>query len=371
LKLLSPVKVALPPLAGALVLACAARLAAPPALFPLKPAWRTSVEEVIEGPLATDGRAVFLSMRKESVVALDAGDGHVAWRATPGAVFLAASPGILVARTEDGTLLGLDPAKGSVLWKEATSVVGRLPPVIDGGTVFVAGEGLAAVDAATGRLLWTASDGGRVSAPPTAAGGHVFVGEADGMLRCRDRVTGASLWAVSTRSILLAPALVDERRGVFVGTTARAFLSVTSDGGKSRWRWKLGADVLNPPILFGRSVLFASHEAVLYALNADNGHLDWRAPLPARPLSGPLLNGTAVLVACLENDVVGFDARTGRALGGFKTDAEILAAPLLVGGRLHVAFRDRSVGTFWLNQTPAKPAPSAPPKPQGRRPAVP
>jgi outer membrane protein assembly factor BamB len=176
---------------------------------------------------------------------------------------------------------------------------------------------------------------------------------------------------VSTGSALLAPALPDERRGVFVGTTARAFLSVTSDEGKSRWRWKLGADVLKPPILFGRSVLFASHEAVLYALNADNGHLDWRAPLPARPLSGPMPNGTAVLVACLENEFVGFDARTGRALGGFKTDAEILAAPLLVGGRLHVAFRDRSVGTFWLNQSPAKPAPSAPPKPRGRRPAVP
>jgi outer membrane protein assembly factor BamB len=120
------------------------------------------------------------------------------------------------------------------------------------------------------------------------------------------------------------------------------------------------------PVLFEGSVLFVSHEAVLYALNRKSGHLNWRAPLPARPLSAPLLDGTAVLVACLESDIVGFDGRTGAYLGRFRVPAEIHAAPIVIGDHLYVAQRDRSVAAYVLDQTPKRP-PSPTPRPPARR----
>jgi 2-hydroxychromene-2-carboxylate isomerase len=104
--------------------------------------------------------------------------------------------------------------------------------------------------------------------------------------------------------------------------------------------WKLGADVREPPVVFEDSVLFASHEAVLYALNRANGHLNWRAALPGRPLSGPLVYDKIVLVACFENQVVGFDARTGRPLGILRTVAPLRTAPILVGDKLFAVQRD-------------------------------
>jgi len=357
---LSRTNAGIPPLLALLGLGCAARLVPPPALFPMKSVWQTSVEEAIEGPLVTDGRFVFVSTASGAVFALGLGNGHVAWKAATGAVArIAAAPGVLLARHEDGLVTSLDPATGTVRWKAATGVPGSLPPLLEANAVFVAGDGVAAIEVATGRLLWIATDGAQVTAPAAAAGGRLFLGETDGTLRCRDRVSGASLWTFPTGSALRAAAASDERQSVLVGTTARGFLALSSDRGKRRWRWKLGADVLMPPLVFEGSILVASHDAVLYALNRANGHLDWRAPLPARPLSGPLPFGTTVLVACLDDEVVGFDARTGRSLGRLKTSAEIRGAPLLVEDRLYVGQRDRSVASYLLDSTPAKvPAPA-------------
>ena len=109
------------------------------------------------------------------------------------------------------------------------------------------------------------------------------------------------------------------------------------------------------------TVLFATHENVLYALKRGSGKMVWRAGLPSRPLGGPVLMGTAVLVACFENDVVGFDGRTGRRLGALRTTAEIRTPPLLVSGRLYIGLRDRTVVAL---QLAAAPPPQASPEPE-------
>ena len=66
---------------------------------------------------------------------------------------------------------------------------------------------------------------------------------------------------------------------------------------------KLGADVQAPPAVLGGSVVFGTHESVLYALNRKNGNMVWRQTLPSRPRSGPLLIGSAIVIACFETDI--------------------------------------------------------------------
>jgi outer membrane protein assembly factor BamB len=228
-----------------------------------------------------------------------------------------------------------------------------------------------ALDATTGKVLWATAEKERVTASPAVAGSLVVVGEAGGTLRCRDRETGASRWTYAMGSPLPAAALVDSRPRVLVGTAAKAFLALEPGKGRLQWRWRLGADVREAPVVYQKSVLFASHEAVLYALNRENGHLNWRAALPARPLSAPLVYGTAVLVACFENQVVGFDARTGRPLGVLRTTAPIRASPILVGDRLFVLQRDRTITVHALNLTPAILAPLPEKGPKGKAPSRP
>jgi outer membrane protein assembly factor BamB len=324
-------------------------------VVPGKSEWRSTVPDLIEGPLATDGTRLFVSTRDGSVVALALLDGSVLWRQDPGAAAVAARPGSLVARREDGGLSGLNPESGAERWRTDTGVRGTLPPFLDGSLVLVAGEGLAALDEASGRSIWTVPEA-RCTTRPFPAAGLVAVGEADGAVRARELERGETVWSVpSGGGPLPAAGLADDEGRVFVGTAARSFVSLAARTGKERWRWRTASEVLFPPALSGRSVVFASHEAVLYALNRGNGHLDWRAPLPARPLSPPLVFETAVIVACLENEVVAFDARSGRRLGVLRTPAGIRGAPLLMGDRLYVPLLDHSVSAYTLDRSPAKP----------------
>jgi outer membrane protein assembly factor BamB len=149
---------------------------------------------------------------------------------------------------------------------------------------------------------------------------------------------GGPLWA--------SPA-ADDRR-LFVPTGARRLQAVRIQDGKPEWAWKVGTDIRYPPVVAGNAVIFASHEAVVYALNRGGGSMVWRASLTSRPLSGPLLLPGGVLVAChgsrpSENFFAGFDLQTGRRLGDLQTPGELQAPPVLVAGRLVMALRDRSI----------------------------
>jgi outer membrane protein assembly factor BamB len=336
--------------------------------------WATPLEDAIEGPLALDEGRLFVSTRDGAVQALDRTSGALLWKRAGKGGLLAAGGGALVLRETDGTVSRLLPATGAVSWSLDSGVSGNLAPVLDGDRVLVAGNGMAAVDLEGGRLLWSAPGGTAATAPPVSAGARILVGEADGTLRCRDRAAGVSLWTYRTGSALLAPAVVGDRRDIYLGTTDHRFVSLGLEKGRLRWRWKLGTDVQAEAALFDGRVLFAAFDAVLYALDRGSGNVVWRAPLPSRPFSAPLLTGSSVLLTCYETYVLGFEAKTGKPLGAFKTPAEIRTGPLLADGHLYIGLRDRSVLALRLgagespgptphgaSPPPASPAPKDPP----------
>ena len=257
---------------------------APPAVFPLKPAWTTPVSDFVEGALATDRRHLFAITRDGIVRAFDPATGRVLWQSEQRSGTLAASETGLILRLVDGTVKSLTPAKGTVQWEAASGIVGDLPPALDGDRVFIAGKGMAALDISTGRVIWSAPADPTVTAPPVAAGSRLLAGEEDGTLRCRDRASGVSLWRLRTGSALLAPPVVDpEQRRLYLGTTDRRILEVGLEKGEKGWAWKVGADVESPGLIHERRVLFTAFDAVLYALDRGNGNLVWRRPVGALP----------------------------------------------------------------------------------------
>jgi len=291
-------------LLAACLAACAGRgrIGGPPPIFPTTTVWTVPLGGLPLGPLVSDGSRIFVSSRDGTVRALDRLTGSLLWELPDRGGFLAARPGVLVLCQQDGTVWRLEPESGATEWQTRTSVTGAFPP---------------------------------------ALGRWVLVGEEGGALRCRDGGTGASLWVAETGSSLRAPALVDEKGRVLLGTTAQRFtaLDVTREG-RERWRWKLGADVTSRAAVLGDKVLFTSLDNVLYALKRGNGHLVWRAPLPSRPISGPVLVGSAVLVACHEQEILGFDGRTGDRLGSLKTPTELKTPPLVLERWIFVGLRN-------------------------------
>jgi eukaryotic-like serine/threonine-protein kinase len=149
--------------------------------------------------LLCQGR-VFAAMRRDSLLALDAGNGTATWCAAPGGIF--ASGPVLV----DG-LLALTDVDGSTVWIE--SGAGRVQ-----GRTARSGWQLQA-GAASGRGLVTVSSGGRVEwagpepeprdwstpldiavvASPLVRRGMVLVGAVSGRLSALDAWDGRLLWS--------------------------------------------------------------------------------------------------------------------------------------------------------------------------------
>jgi outer membrane protein assembly factor BamB len=351
-------------LAGAALLtpACATRVHSPPALFPMLQVWTTPLDAPAEAPLATDGDLLFVAGQDGSLRALQLTDGTSRWRldARPG--MLAARPGLLVSRRADGTVTALDPRSGATRWTVETGIAGTLPPVFDGDRLVVAGAGVAVLRADTGAAVWSQPGPPAVTAPPTPAGPCLLIAEEGGTLRCRESGTGNSVWTWAAGGPLLAAPVVDGEGRVMVGTTARAFVALRLENGSRKWRWKLGADVQRSAALLEDRVVFAAHDAVVYALARGNGNLRWRSNLPSRPLAPPLLLGRGVIVACYgsrpsENLVLGFDGITGARLGELRTPGELQGPPLLAGDRLVMALRDLRVVALQI-AAPADPEPS-------------
>jgi len=331
----------------------------PPPLFPLSNAWTATLESPIEGPLvASDGRVV-VHTRDGVVQALSAMDGGPVWRTVSQGGVLAASDAIVCLRSRDGTVTALAPDTGQQRWSVPTGIVGDLPAAVQAERVLVAGQGIAALDTGSGRMLWSVVGGTPATSPPAQIGPCVLSGEGE-VLRCREAGTGRSRWEYRARGAITSAPVSDGEEKLFQGTAGREFLALDLDDGARDWRWKVGADVRWPAVLWRSLVLFATHENVLYALKRKGGNLAWRAGLPSRPFSAPLLLGNDVLVACYgsrpdENFLVGFDARTGERLGDLRTPGELAAAPVAAAGRLFLPLRDRRVVALFL---PAVPTPA-------------
>jgi outer membrane protein assembly factor BamB len=338
---------------------CVRPLPPPPTLFPVSTTWVAPIGQVLEGPLATDGTRIFGMGREGLAFALDRSNGALLWKTELGAGSVSANGPALVHRAADGMVSALDPATGKVLWRTPSGVAGPIPALVDGDLAVVVGEGAAALQLASGRIAWSTRET-RATSSPAASGPWLFVGEDDGTLRCRDRATGASLWTFQTGRGLLAPPVLDAEQRIFLGTTDRGVVSLDSKG-QRRWRWKLGADVQNRPVIYRDTVLVAAHDDVLYALRLRAGDMSWKASLPSRPLSGPILVGSAVMVACYESDVAGFDAETGRHLGALRTPSGLRTPPIVIGDRLYAGLRDRTIVGLYLGDPAAVPTPTPTP----------
>ncbi len=226
--------------------------------------WTSRLSGIIAGGLLLSGDTIYAATSRPQgrVFALDRTTGHRLWQAKSGPVGapLAMWHGVLIAPTQLGELLGLNPATGKIMWRRRLGVARVSAERADSAAVLVATvDSLYVVRTADGKVVRRARSPGTVLSP----------------------------W-VRVDSFLVA------------GTTDSVVVSVRPGDLTVVWQVKLDAPVMTSPAAVGDTLYAATRRGTLYRIVADSAPrgvpvvaLDWPVTAPVTVMDGEILLGGA------------------------------------------------------------------------------
>ncbi|MGH8160767.1 MAG: outer membrane protein assembly factor BamB [Gammaproteobacteria bacterium] len=242
------------------------------------------------GPVAGDGLVV-VGTRLGDAIALDASDGKLKWKQYVGAPVIAApaiGTSIVAVKTIAGTLVGLSPKTGAVVWQTSEaqpSLTLRfgIEPLIVNGVVYggFADGNVIAVDAATGKEQWHRQVGQPSGNNPVAnlvnvggvmdfVGGDLYVATYQSRLAALDGNSGQVLWS---RKLSTYTGVGLDGAHVYVSDAAGAVHAYDLVTGVPDWTDSaLGYRRLSIPVPFGKLVAVGDRFGWLHFLDRDNGH---------------------------------------------------------------------------------------------------
>ncbi|CAA9321609.1 MAG: hypothetical protein AVDCRST_MAG68-1956 [uncultured Gemmatimonadetes bacterium] len=307
--------------------------------------WRAPLEARDQGSISvpvTDGARVYAI--GGGLVALDAQNGSVAWRAplTKYAPINVALGGGRVFAVEE-LAYAFDAATGRELWRFTPDSDGALGESTADDRALYFGTGshrVYALDAATGQPLWTTDVGpdwehtgivlGVTVSGDTlyaavrqynAANGYISTG----WIFALDRGTGRVLWSYRNgegkdiRSVSSAPTVAG-RLLLASDLHGNSFFAVDRLTGKEVWRVNGARGYVGPrqaPSAVGEMAYITSSDTHAYAVELQTGRIVWKKKLPASSNSFAVC-GDRIFAAWLGLSIL--DRNTGRVL--YQSDDE-------------------------------------------------
>ena len=232
--------------------------------------------------------------------------GKLAWKAQLTGEVLAppaGADGVVVVRTGDGRIYGLNAADGKQRWVYQRA----LPPlalrsfagaVVNRGAVFAGFSGgrLVAIALATGNVGWEAvvalpkgtTELERVTditSYPVVDGPHVCAVAYQGRVACFDASNGETVWARDVSSIA---GMGVDARNVYVTDDRSAILAFDRSRGASVWKQdKLNGRWASAPLALGRYVVVGDIEGYVHVLSRDDGAFVARIGTDGSPIQVP------------------------------------------------------------------------------------
>ena len=279
-----------------------------------KQLWRIKADTELSAGVGTDGNLIVVGGDKGQLLAFDM-DGKKLWSSQLSSEILSApvvSQGIVVARSIDNRIVGVDAANGKTKWtvqKVAPPLTLRNAPgmIVAGGDVIVAQPGgkLSSLILATGAPRWDVEVGVSRGATElervTDIGGAPVLFESDvcaasyqGRVGCFDLVTGSAKW---TRDLSSDAGVAVDQLFVFAPDDKGALHAFTRDTGSSSWKNdKLAFRRLSTPLSYGRAVAVGDYEGYVHFLSREDGSFLARAATDGSPIMGtPLVAGSNLI----------------------------------------------------------------------------
>lgn len=276
--------------------------------------WRVKAPTTLSAGVGTDGNMVVVGGDEGSVHAFDM-DGKFLWSASASSEVLSSpviGEGMVVVRTADNRIIGLDAKTGTRKW-----TVQRISPpltlrsapgmVVVGKDVIIAQPGgkLLSVTIATGATRWEvavaeprgATELERVTdiaGNPVLFEGDVCAVAYQGKVGCFDMSTGTARWSKKFSS---DTGVSVDQRFVFAVEDNGAVSAFARDTGANAWRNdKLSYRRLSTPVSYGRAVAVGDYQGIIHFLSREDGAFLARAATDGSPIiSTPLVSGTNLI----------------------------------------------------------------------------
>ena len=276
--------------------------------------WRIKAGSELSSGVGTDGNMIVVGGDKGKLLAFDM-DGKKLWDTQLSSELLSApvvAQGIVVARSLDNRIVGLDASNGQTKWTtQRTSpplTLRTAPGMIANGTdVLVAQPAgkLSALILATGAPRWDlevgVSRGATELERVTDIGGAPVLFEKDvcavsyqGRVGCFDAATGTQRW---TRDLSSSVGVAVDQLYVFAPDVNGALFAYNRDTGANAWKNdKLAFRRLSTPVSYGRAVAVGDYEGYVHFLSREDGSFLARAATDGSQIIGtPVVAGSHLI----------------------------------------------------------------------------
>jgi outer membrane protein assembly factor BamB len=267
--------------------------------------WHVDTGKKLSAGVGVGEGLVLVATPKGEVLAYDL-DGKPAWQSKVSSEVLAApraADGIVVVRSADGQITGLDARDGKRKWAYQRA----LPPlalrsyagvVVLRGAVFAgyAGGKLVALSLPNGNLGWEASVGqprgateleriADITSAPVVDGGRVCAVAYQGRVACFEVLTGNLVWAREMSSVA---GLTVDGAYLYVSDSRGAVHALDKTSGASIWKQdKLLFRRLTAPLVVGNYIAVGDLEGQVHFLSREDGSFVARLATDGSAIGAP------------------------------------------------------------------------------------
>jgi outer membrane protein assembly factor BamB len=269
------------------------------------PLWRIKTPVGLTAGVGTDGNMIVVGGAKGQVMTYDM-DGRALWTAQASSEVLTSpviGEGIVVVRSIDNRIVGLDAKTGAKKWtvqRVSPPLLLRIAPgmLVVGKEVIIAQPGgkLLALTLETGAPRWEVAVGEARGATElervTDIGGNPVLFESavcavtyQGRVGCFDVATGTAKW---TKEFSSDVGVSVDQRFVFAADDKGALSAFNRDTGASAWKNdKLGFRRLSTPVSYGRAVAVGDYQGFVHFLSREDGAFLARAATDGSAITSP------------------------------------------------------------------------------------
>ncbi|NHZ92419.1 outer membrane protein assembly factor BamB [Massilia sp. CCM 8733] len=279
-----------------------------------KQLWRIKAATALTAGVGTDGSMLVFGGAKGGVLAYDL-EGKLLWKAQASSEVLSSpvvGEGIVVVRSVDNRIVGLDARTGEKKWtvqRVSPPLTLRNAPgmVVVGKEVIVAQPGgkLLSLNMATGAARWEVAVGESrgatelervtdIGGTPVVIDQEVCAVSYQGRVGCFDINTGAARW---TKELSSDVGVSVDQRFVFAVDDKGAVSAFNREGGVSAWKNdKLSYRRLSTPVSYGRTVAVGDYQGFIHFLSREDGSFLARAATDGSAItSAPLVAGSNLI----------------------------------------------------------------------------